>query len=109
MVCLPEIDLLMPLPPSMTNIVKTKCLPQTYVELTYGKRFKAEEGQALGIIDKAVEPEHLMATALAKAKELQAKDKSREILSKIKYVAYKHVYEACASDSMVVELPRFFW
>ena len=37
------------------------------------------------------------------------KDKNRDILHKIKYIAYKDVYEACMTDSMMVDLPKPAW
>ena len=40
---------------------------------------------------------------------MSKKDKNRDILFKIKYIAYKDVYDACMTDSMMVELPKPAW
>jgi enoyl-CoA hydratase/carnithine racemase len=93
--CLPEIDLPLPLPPSMTSIIRTRCTPEVYGEIIFGKRFSPEEGEKFRIIHQATEPDDLMVIAMCKAKEIAKKDKNRENLQKIKYIAYKEVFDNC--------------
>ena len=80
LLCLPEIVLPMPLPPSMTAIMSHKISPHAYNELMFGKRFSPEESEELKIIHQATEPEDLMTIAQMKARELKKKDVDRENL-----------------------------
>lgn len=110
LVCLPEIDLQMPLPPSMTAVIKSKLDPQVYGEMIYGGRYTPEEAEQMKIVHAAIAKEDLMTVVMLKAKQLAKKDVNRKNLQKIKYIAYKDVYDWCCApiEELQVELPKKF-
>ena len=79
--CLPEIDLKMSLPYSMTHIITAKVSAEAYTELLFGRRFTSDEAAELRIINEAVPADNLMEFAMMKAKHLKKKDKNRKNLT----------------------------
>ena len=111
-VCLPEIDIGMWLPPSMTKIVATRVTPDVYRELFYGGRFSPVEARQMRIVDDVSEPKDLFETAMIRAKQLAKKDVNRVNLQKIKYIAYKPVCDTAAlsvEEDVNFSLPEFKW
>lgn len=111
-ICMPEINLQMTIPPSMTAIVKTRCPSDVYSELMYGDRFNATEAESMRLVTKAVDLKDLMTVAMIKAKHLREKDVNRINLQKIKFIAFKEVYDNCMLDKseIDVQLPsKFGW
>jgi len=73
-VCLPEVDIKIPLLPGMMAITQAVVTPQGFRELYFtGRRFTAKEAQAIGFADRVVPGENLIAEALDFAATLAAK------------------------------------
>ena len=60
LICLPEIDLMMPLPASMAHLIKAKVTPVVFNEMMFGRRVTPEEALDMRIIHKTIDPESLM-------------------------------------------------
>jgi enoyl-CoA hydratase/carnithine racemase len=94
--CFPEVDLGIPISPSVTAIVK-KAVPMDLVEdmqLT-ARRLTAEECQARHIVRKACTMDELMREAISFAKAL---NKERSIVAKMKTVMHKDILKATEVD-----------
>ena len=94
--CLPEVDLGIPLVPSMTAIIK-KAMPMdlvTDMQLT-GRRLTAEECEARHRIRKACTMDELVDEAMSFAKGL---NKKREIITQLKDVLYMDILKVTEAD-----------
>jgi enoyl-CoA hydratase/carnithine racemase len=94
--CLPEVNLGIPILPSMTAMVK-KAIPMDLVEdmqLT-ARRLTAEECEARHIIRKACTMDELMGEAISFAKGL---NKERSIVTKLKNVMHKDILKVMEVD-----------
>ncbi len=73
-VCLPEVDINIPLLPGMIAICQAVMPPQGFRQLYYtGRRFGAPEAQALGFVDDLASKEELLPKAIAVAASLGKK------------------------------------
>jgi len=73
--CLPESDLRLPLQPGMTALIRSRLPAQTAHEaIVTGRRYGAADAVALGIVDRAVAENDVLATAIEMARELAGKD-----------------------------------
>ena len=73
--CLPESDLRLPLQPGMTALIRSRLPAQTAHEaIVTGRRYGAADALALGIVDRAVAENDVLATAIEMARELAGKD-----------------------------------
>jgi enoyl-CoA hydratase/carnithine racemase len=93
--CLPELDINMPIPEGMTKVCQVKLSPEVYTEMMYGKRFTAEEAESLKMINKCVKKELVFEYCQLLAKEHIKRGTNKDKLKIIKYCAYKEAYEAC--------------
>jgi enoyl-CoA hydratase/carnithine racemase len=94
--CFPEVNLGIPLLPSMTAMAK-KAIPMDLVEdmeLT-GRKLTAEECEARHIIMKACTMDELMSEAISFAKGL---NKGRPIVTKLKNVMHKDILRVMEVD-----------
>lgn len=81
-ICLPEVDLKMPLGPVFTVLCRRALPDYKFEEMLYtGKRLTAEECVAHNIVTKAVHIDHLMDDTMAFAKSL---NKGRDIIGPMK-------------------------
>lgn len=97
--CIPEVDLGIPLLPSFTALMK-KAIPMDLVEdmqLT-ARKLTAEECEARHIIMKACSMDELMSEAVSFAKGL---NKERPIVSKLKNVMHKDILSVMEVDDPV--------
>ena len=86
-ICLPEVDLKMPLGPLFTALCKRALPDYKFEEMLYtGKRLTAEECQAHNIVTKAVHIDHLIVETMAFAKSL---NKGRDIIGPMKQETHK--------------------
>ncbi len=73
-VCMPEVDINIPLLPGMIAICQAVMTAPGFRKLYYtGKRATAEEAYSYGFVDEVVDSDQLMARAIAFAAELGAK------------------------------------
>jgi enoyl-CoA hydratase/carnithine racemase len=73
--CLPEIDLRIPLQPGMTALIQSKLRKQTAHEaIVTGRRYGGGDALARGIVDEALPEADVLPRAVALAAELAAKD-----------------------------------
>lgn len=73
--CLPEVDLGLPLQPGMTALIAARLRKQTAHEaIVTGRRYGAADALARGIVDDSAEEPELLPRAVARAAELAAKD-----------------------------------
>ena len=88
-ICLPEVDLNIPLLPYMTALIK-RCFPMYLVEEAHltGKRFTATELEACHFIRKACPKDELMKESIAFAKSL---NKGRWIIGEMKKLLHKDI------------------
>jgi len=94
--CIPEVDIEIPLSPSMIGIVR-KAIPEyKFLEMQYlGSRLTAEECLKHNIIVNACEPENLMDEALDFAKKHK---KDRGVITSMKELSYRHFEKLFAED-----------
>jgi len=75
--CLPEIDLKVPIPRAMTELLQQKLQPAVLRDLLLsGRRIGGEEALRLGIIDAACSNDRVFPEALARATSLSGKDRA---------------------------------
>jgi enoyl-CoA hydratase/carnithine racemase len=73
--CLPEVDLRLPLQPGMTALIQAKLRRQAAHEaIVTGRRFGAADALARGLVDEVAEEAAVLPRAIALAAELAAKD-----------------------------------
>lgn len=73
-ICLPEVDINIPLLPGMIAICEAIMPPQSFRQLYYtGKRFDATESMAMGIVDQIAEQNQVLAQAISLANDLGKK------------------------------------
>jgi len=73
-VCLPEVDINIPLLPGMVAIMQAVTTPAGFREMYYtGRRFTAQEAQAAGYVDRTFPAEELLPRSIDFAAELGAK------------------------------------
>ena len=83
-VCLPEVDINIPLAPGMTALIKSRFTPQTFRDtILTGVRLGGTEAQQRGIVDEAVAAAEVLPRALARAAGMAGKNRST-------YGALKH-------------------
>lgn len=104
-ICLPELDINMHLPLGMTSVCQCKVTPETYTEMMYGKRFTSLEAEAAGIVTKACDKSTILEEALLLAKKVKYRGEKKDIVHKIKYIAYKEAYERARAAELPVDVP----
>lgn len=73
-VCVPEIDLNMPLPPSMIAIMQAILPPKSFRDMYYtGRRYTGPEAVELGFVDAVYPADELVARSVEFAEELAKK------------------------------------
>ena len=73
--CLPEVDIRIPFTPGMTELVMCRIPKLTAHEaMTTGRRYGGADAAACGLVDEAVDEEHVLHAALERARPLAAKD-----------------------------------
>lgn len=73
--CLPEVDLRLPLQPGMTALIAARLPAQTAHEaIVTGRRFGGADAVARGIVDEAVAETDVLPRAIERARELAGKD-----------------------------------
>jgi enoyl-CoA hydratase/carnithine racemase len=73
--CLPEVDIRIPFTPGMTELVMCRIPKLTAHEaMTTGRRYGGTEAVTRGLVDEAVDAEHVLHAALERARPLAAKD-----------------------------------
>lgn len=73
--CLPEVDLRLPLQPGMTALIQAKLRKQAAHEaIVTGRRYGAADALARGMVDEVAEEAAVLPRAIALAAELAAKD-----------------------------------
>jgi len=73
--CLPEIDIRIPFTPGMTALVMCRIPKLTAHEaMTTGRRYGGTDAAACGLVDEAVDEEHVLHAALERARPLTTKD-----------------------------------
>ena len=85
--CLPEIDIKLPLAPGMTALVKSRMPPNTFRDAVLtGARIGGSDAQQRGIVDAAVADADVLPQAIARAAALA--DKDRHIYGALKRGMY---------------------
>jgi enoyl-CoA hydratase/carnithine racemase len=75
-VCLPEVDIKLPLAPGMTALIKSRLTPNAFRDAVLtGARFGGGQAAALGIVDEAVAADEVLPRAIARAASLAEKDR----------------------------------
>lgn len=75
--CLPEIDLKVPIPQSMTELLKLKLRPEVLRDLLLtGERIGGEEACRRGIVDEACTREDLLPKTIARVTAIASKDRA---------------------------------
>ena len=73
--CLPEIDIKIPFTPGMTALIMCRIPKLTAHEaMTTGRSYGGTDAAACGLVDEAVDEEHVLHAALERARPLAAKD-----------------------------------
>jgi enoyl-CoA hydratase/carnithine racemase len=99
--CVPEIDLGIELPPgNIALVAHTVGHRQADLLALTGRRLPAREAQAIGLVDEVAEADQVLPRALAKAKELGAKNPRI-------YASHKRGLRAGAARSLAEEDPPF--
>ncbi|RIL07243.1 MAG: enoyl-CoA hydratase [Proteobacteria bacterium] len=74
-VCLPEVDLRLPLQPGMTALIAARLPAQAAHEaIVTGRRYGGADALARGIVDEAVAEAEVLPRAIERARELAGKD-----------------------------------
>eukprot|EP01114_Cavostelium_apophysatum_P013899 TRINITY_DN3470_c0_g1_i1.p1 TRINITY_DN3470_c0_g1~~TRINITY_DN3470_c0_g1_i1.p1 ORF type:complete len:265 (+),score=41.43 TRINITY_DN3470_c0_g1_i1:87-797(+) len=94
-ICLPEVDIHMGLTPGMNALIVSKIADANTRRdaILLGKRFTAEEAQALRIVDTAVEEGDLRKAALELASRVASKGKDRGTFGKLKSELYERAFQ----------------
>lgn len=101
-ICLPEVDINIPLLPGMIAICQAVMPPQGFRQLYYtGQRFTAPEAKSLGFVDQVCSEEKLLPTALGLAAQL-AKKRGRT------YAEMKRRIRAEVARILLEEDPKHF-
>jgi enoyl-CoA hydratase/carnithine racemase len=86
--CLPEVDINIPLLPAMSAITQATVTPQGFRELYYtGRRFTAPEAQQIGFADRIFPGDVLLAKAVEFGQELAKKRTALYAEMKLRYRA----------------------
>ncbi len=73
--CLPEVDIRIPFTPGITALIMCRIPKLTAHEaMTTGRRYGGADAAACGLVDEAVDAEHVLHAALQRARPLAAKD-----------------------------------
>jgi enoyl-CoA hydratase/carnithine racemase len=90
--CMPEIDIRIPFTPGMNALIMCRIPKLTAHEaMTTGRRYGGAEAAAAGLVDEAVDEEHVLHAALERARPLAGKDPAT--LKAIKTGMYAPVLE----------------
>ena len=101
-ICLPEVDLNMPLGPVFSAIARRAVPLYKFEEMQYtGKRLTARECEEHHIIMKACPPDDLMPEALAFARSL---NKNGELIGRMKVETHQKILEVI--DTAIASPPR---
>eukprot|EP01094_Clydonella_sp_ATCC50884_P026788 TRINITY_DN7463_c0_g1_i1.p2 TRINITY_DN7463_c0_g1~~TRINITY_DN7463_c0_g1_i1.p2 ORF type:complete len:258 (+),score=89.29 TRINITY_DN7463_c0_g1_i1:39-776(+) len=105
--CMPEIDLHMPMAPGMIAAVTCKVGDVNTVRdlLLRGKRMAAEEALARGLIDAAVAQDELLSTALELAGSVAAKGADKDTYGKMKRTVFADAYSKLMSNDLALAAP----
>ncbi len=104
-ICLPELDINMHLPLGMTSIAQCKVTPEVYTQIMYGRRFTSLEAEASKIITKACDKKTILEETMMLARSVMNRGSNKEILHKIKYIAYYEAYHRAKDAILEVEVP----
>eukprot|EP00027_Filamoeba_sp_ATCC50430_P016626 CAMPEP_0168566126 /NCGR_PEP_ID=MMETSP0413-20121227/14240_1 /TAXON_ID=136452 /ORGANISM="Filamoeba nolandi, Strain NC-AS-23-1" /LENGTH=245 /DNA_ID=CAMNT_0008598099 /DNA_START=5 /DNA_END=742 /DNA_ORIENTATION=- len=93
--CMPEIDLRMPLAPGMNAAIACKMSDLNALKhlILLGKRFTADEALQTKMIDSVATEKEVLATAIKIASQAAAKGEARQTMNDLKYELYKQAYE----------------
>ena len=87
--CRLEVELALPLGLGMTALLKSKMSPHVIRDcLLHARRFSGEEAERLSLVDRAVKPEDLLATAIELAQKHAKHGVPSEIYAQIKADLY---------------------
>jgi enoyl-CoA hydratase/carnithine racemase len=96
--CLPEVDLGLPLTPSMSGVITAKLPRETAHEaIMTGQRYDATEAQMAGIINFTSSEDEVLADAVDLAGDLA--EKNRGVIRRHKELLYGNVLETIAADT----------
>ena len=99
--CLPEVDIGIPFTPGIAALVMSRIPKLTAHEaMTTGRRYGGTEAAACGLVDEAVDEEHVLHAALERARPLAAKDPAT--LGAIKASMYASVLTALRAPQQLV-------
>ena len=98
--CLPEVDLGLPLSVAMTAVVSAR-LPIEAVQdaMLTGRRYTAEEAEALGIVTDTSDEERLLDVAIALAAPMAGKD--RRVIGAHKRLLFGAAASACGVEPTI--------
>lgn len=95
-ICLPEVDINLPLAPGMTALIKSRLTPNTFRDAVLtGARIGGAEACERGIVDAAVAADEVLPRAIERAAALANKD--RAIYGALKRGMYAEVLQVLAA------------
>ena len=102
--CLPEIDLGLPLHPGMTALIQSRLSKQTAHEaIVSGRRWNAPDALAAGIVQATGAEDEVIEKAIALVAPYAGK--SRETMTALKAGLYPHVLEALGAADLIPGMP----
>ncbi len=102
--CLPEIDLGLPLHPGMTAVIQSRLPKQSAHEaIVSGRRYGGEEARAAGIVQETAAEDEVIEKAIARVAPYAGK--SRETMTALKAGLYPHVLEALGAAHLIPGMP----
>jgi enoyl-CoA hydratase/carnithine racemase len=102
--CLPEVDLGIPFTPGMSALIASRlAMPTAHEVLALGRRYGGEEAARAGIVDEAVDEQHVLSRACERAAGLSGKDP--QTMRTIKQRLYEPVLAALRGPLGPVTVP----